>query len=98
MDGCYEPSHAVGDRNAPLNAEQEIWLKERVMLLMAWHRSNELPQWQRWLTEARERAAGMPEASDLRATYVRGLGADRLRLLSTDALLAHPLFQSRTGP
>ena len=55
-----------------LNVEQEIWLKERITLLMAWHRSNELPQWQRWLTEARERAAGMPETSDLRATYVRG--------------------------
>lgn len=32
------------------------------------------------------------------ARYVRGLAADRLRVLSTDAILAHPLFQSRTVP
>jgi purine-binding chemotaxis protein CheW len=32
------------------------------------------------------------------ARYVRGLAADRLRVLSTDAILAHPLFQSRMAP
>jgi len=35
----------------------------------------------------------VPDAAE--AGYVRGLAGDRLRLLNTDALLAHPLFQSR---
>jgi purine-binding chemotaxis protein CheW len=38
----------------------------------------------------------VPDDAD--ADFVRGLAADRLRVLSTDALLAHPLFQSRIAP
>jgi purine-binding chemotaxis protein CheW len=36
----------------------------------------------------------VPEAAQ--TGYVRGLAADRLRLLNTQAILAHPLFQVRT--
>jgi purine-binding chemotaxis protein CheW len=35
---------------------------------------------------------------DGEAGYVRGLAGDRLRLLNSNALLAHPLFQARIVP
>lgn len=55
-----------------LTDSQESWLKERIELAIAWHRTSELPQWQRWLNEARERAAGKPETSEVRALSLRG--------------------------
>ncbi len=60
------------DGYVELTREQEIWLKERVNSLIAWHRSNELPEWHRWLNETRDRAAGKPQASDVQAAYARG--------------------------
>lgn len=63
--------YALGDY-VELTDQQETWLKERVNLLIAWHRGSELPQWQRWLNETRERSAGKPETGEVRALYTRG--------------------------
>ena len=63
--------YALGDY-VELTPSQEAWLKERVSLLIAWHRTSELPEWQRWLNETRERAAGNPQASEVQAVYERG--------------------------
>lgn len=63
--------YALGDY-VELTPSQETWLKERVGVLIAWHRTNELPEWQRWLTETRERAGGNPQANDVQAVYDRG--------------------------
>lgn len=60
------------DGYVDLSPQQEIWLKDRVNVLIAWHRSNELPEWQRWLIETRELAAGKPQLSDVQNTYAGG--------------------------
>ena len=60
------------DNYVELTPPQETWLKDRVNHLIAWHRGSELPLWQRWVNETRERAAGNPEAGEIRAMFARG--------------------------
>ena len=63
--------YALGDY-VELTDQQESWLKDRVNSLISWHRGSELPEWQRWLNETRERAAGRPETREVRTMYARG--------------------------
>lgn len=52
-----------------LTREQRAWLKPRVESLMAWHRTNELPQYQRLIDGAMRQVEKPPLAEDVSALY-----------------------------
>lgn len=82
------------DDYVELTPQQEVWLKERVNVFIAWHRIHELPELQRWVNETRERAAGSPRMDDVRDTYARGkalLGRTTEQILPDMALLLRQL-------
>jgi Family of unknown function (DUF6279) len=64
-------SYAVGDY-VDLTPEQEKWLRPRVEGLIAWHRANELPLYQRTIEDLKARAAGTIKAEDLDRLYATG--------------------------
>lgn len=86
------------DGYVDLSPQQEIWLKDRVNVLIAWHRRNELPEWQRWLDVTRELAAGTPQLSDVQSTYASGralLARTTEKLLPDMALLLRQMEPSQ---
>lgn len=59
----------VADDWFDLTPAQRDWLKPRVEKLLAWHRANELPQYQQLIARAAERANGEVSVEDVNALY-----------------------------